>query len=247
MASGDGTIITDGNGNYLIAKGGQWLPYNGPNATKRGGGSPKMSQTDEKFLNTLSDQARSANETGILYDRARQDIKTLKPGPNRGRFMQMATADQGGGIADTLGSWLIGGPARLIGAITPEETEAYQHLKGLQAGNVLTRQLEQKGPQTESDAARLALTEISPDKTTATNMDVIEQGKRKVARTRAYTIFAQNFAAKYGLHGTSPHGYTLDQLWQHEGDRITDSLFPDTAAAKNVRGGHRVTSVTRIK
>lgn len=248
MAGGEGTIITDGSGNYLIAKGGKWLPYNGPNATKKVGGSPKMSQTDEKFLNTLSDQSRSANETGILYDRAKEAIQKMHTGPNRGRFMQMMTADEGGGILDTIGA-AVGTIPRMLGAITPEETQAYQRLKGLQAGNVLTRQLEQKGPQTESDAARLALTEISPSKDEATNMDVITQGRRKVARTKAYNIFAQNFASKWGVHGTSPHGYTLDQLWASYGDRITDSLFPDSVIKP--KGGSaprsRITKIERIK
>jgi len=189
------------------------------------GGGKKMSVQAQNFLNNLSQQAADAGETRRVYERARQDVKTLQPGPYRGALMQAATPEDNGGFFDRLGAIAIGGPLRLIGAITPQETEAYQHMRGLQSQQVLQAQLAQKGPQTESDAARMMLTELSPGKTAAVNNDVINKGISKADRARAKSIFYSHFANKWGLNGVSPHGYTADQLWASDGDRITKSLF----------------------
>jgi len=153
------------------------------------GGGKKMSVQAQNFLNNLSQQAADAGETRRVYERARQDVKTLQPGPYRGALMQAATPEDNGGFFDRLGAIAIGGPLRLIGAITPQETEAYQHMRGLQSQQILQTQLAQKGPQTESDAARMMLTELSPGKTAAVNNDVINKGISKADRARAKSIF----------------------------------------------------------
>lgn len=221
----EGTVITDGKGNYKILKGGQWVDHT-PKESTTGGGGKKFSPQAQSFLNDLSTQASESAETRRMYERAEGAVNTLRPGPNRGRFLEIATPEEGGGFFDTLGAALVGGPARLIGAITPQDTNAYQSLKALQSENVLGKQILQKGPQTESDAARLQLTEISPSKSGKVNKEIIEAGKRKTDRVRAKAIFYTKFANKYGLNGTSPNGFTADQLWNQAGDIITERYFP---------------------
>ncbi len=208
---------------------------------KVGGG--KQSVQAQNFLNTLSQQAADAAETGVIYKRSQQDINKLNPGPNRGRFLEMATPEEGGGMLDTLGAALIGGPARLIGAITPQETDAYQRLRALQSEQVLGKQLLQKGPQTESDAARLQLTEISPSKSKAVNQSVIDSGLAKTQRVQAKSIFYTKFANRWGLNGVAPNGMTADQLWNHTRDKITSDL----AASRRGGSGIKVISRTKVK
>lgn len=190
-----------------------------------GGKGGKFSPQAQNFLNELSRQAAEAGETRRVYERAKQDVKTLDPGPYRGRFLDMAIPTEGGGIMDNIGAAVIGVPAKITGAITPEEVGSYQHMQGLKSQQVLQAQLAQKGPQTESDAARMALTELSPNKTATVNEDVINKGISKANRVRAKAVFYTQFANKWGLNGTTPHGYTADQLWASDGDRITQSMF----------------------
>lgn len=244
------TIITDGNGNYKILKNGSWVTYSGPvpgaTKAKSGGGGGKLSAQTEKFLNELSTQAGAANETQRLYEQAQGDINTLRPGPNRGRFLEMAIPEEGGGVLDTLGAVVVGGPARLLGAIDQKDVDAYQRLRGLQAGNVLTRQLEQKGPQTESDAARLALTELSPNKSTQVNKSVIQTGIAKTRRAQAKAAFYRMYANKWGsLQATTPHGYTVDQIWNTMGDRLTDQILGPTNGAQG--GNPEIKIISRRK
>jgi hypothetical protein len=91
---------------------------------------------------------------------------------------------------------------------------------------VLGEQILQKGPQTESDAARMQLTEISPSKSTNVNREIIEAGKHKANRVRAKAAFYTKFANHYGLNGVNPKGMTADQLWVAMGDAFTKQLFP---------------------
>jgi hypothetical protein len=223
-------------------KTGQKVQWDGANwvgvaGSLKPSGGGKMSPQTQNFLNTLSTQAADAAETRRVYERARQDVSALQPGPYQGAFMQAATPEDNGGIFDRLGAIVIGAPARLTGAITPKETEAYQRMRGLQSQQVLQAQLAQKGPQTESDAARMMLTELSPGKTAAVNEDIISKGIAKTDRARAKAIFYSQFANKWGLNGVTPHGYTADQLWASDGNRITQSLFgpKPKASAPDIR------------
>jgi hypothetical protein len=212
--------------------GSNWVSIQGPTA----GAGRGMSPTAQKFLNELSTEAAAANETSRFYDRAKNAVSTLKPGPYRGTFLDMAIPTENGGFFDKLGAVLIGGPARVTGAITPKEVDAYQTLRGLQSEQVLGKQLLQKGPQTESDAARLQLTEISPQKSTATNEQVIAQGQRKAKRVQAKSIFYSRWANKYGgPNQANPEGMTADEVWNKSADYITDRLFPPTGSGPTIR------------
>lgn len=222
-------------------KTGQKVRWDGQNWVSAGatgapaGGMGKQSQTVEKFFNELSDKAADAQEARRIYDNASKVVKKFDPGPYRGRLLEIATPEEGGGFFDSLGAAVVGGPLRMIGAITPQETDAYQLLRGYQSDQVLQKQLLQKGPQTDVDAARLQLTEISPSKSLAANRAVIEQGQRKAERSQARTIWLKRFAQKYGLNGRTPEGYTADELWAQKADYITQRLLHNAPA--QYRGG----------
>lgn len=240
------TIISDGQGNMKILKGNEWVDYTGPPPGMSRGS--KQSPQAQAFLNTLSQQAADAGETRRVYDRAREDVHSLKPGPYRGALMQAATPEDNGGILDRLGAVVIGAPLRAIGAITPKETEAYQRLRGLQSQQVLQAQLAQKGPQTESDAARLMLTEISPSKLSSVNEDIINKGVAKTERARAKAAFYTKWANKYGLNATNPQGQSADEIWSNAADYITNRIIH--GAPRHSESGNstiRVLSRTKVR
>ncbi len=202
--------------------GSNWVAVSGTGGAGAAGSKP--SQTTEKFFNELRNQANDAAEARRIYEEARKPIETLKPSPGRGRFMQMMTPEEGGGVLDTIGG-VIGAIPRAIGAITPEETNAYQQLRGYQSQQVLRRQLEQKGPQTESDAARLALTELSPSKSKEVNEDIINKGIQRTARAQARAVFYQRFSQRWGLNGRDAQGRTADEIWANEADKLTREII----------------------
>src|SRR3546814_9981784 len=101
------------------------------------------------------------------YRRAAGSIDRLGTGPWRGKVLDMAIPEEGGGFGDTIGAATVGGAMGLFGGLPEQTITDFQNLKGLQSGRVLKQQIAQKGPQTESDAARMKLTEISPSRTKA--------------------------------------------------------------------------------
>lgn len=233
----DGTIISDGQGHYKILKGGQWQDYTGPQPGASGGGSGGRSQQqDTKLLNEMSVQANDAAEVERIYRRAANDIRQFHTGPYRGRFMQMMTPDDQGGVLDTIGG-VVGAIPRAVGAITKKDTDTYQRLQSLQQYRVLGEQTRQKGVQTEGDAARIKLAEISPSKTMDANMDIINNGLARMQRVQARASFYQQWAHKYGLHGANEQGQNVDQVWANNADAITRSMIKHNPLAPAQQGG----------
>lgn len=194
--------------------------------TPGGGGKGKFSPQAQNFLNDLSKNAGSAREVGKLYSNVESSLKAIRPGPYRNRLLlSPAIPEDNGGILDAISGALIGGPARLTGAVTPKEVSNYQTVRAIQNAAVLERQLPQKGPQTESDAARMMLADISPGKDLAANERIINAGRQKIQREQARATFYTKFANKWGLNGVSPHGFTADELWAKSGDEYTKRLF----------------------
>lgn len=208
----DGTVAVVKNGQLVAVPGG---------ARASGGGARKMSPQAQIFLNKLSSDAQSAAEVGRLYDRVEGTIKRLKPGPYRNSLLlSPAIPEDEGGVLDKIGAVAVGIPARLSGAVTPQETSDYQTMRAVQNAAVLERQLPQKGAQTESDAARMMLADVSPGKDTEANMEVIRAGRRKIERDQAKAIFFTKWAQKYGHGGLDPQGHSADELWARAADYI---------------------------
>jgi hypothetical protein len=213
-----------------------------PGTGRGGAGGPKPGQTAsgalspqaQNFLNDLSKNAASAREIGKLYDSTEQSLTRLQPGPWRNRLLLQPGIPEEGGVMDAVSGAVIGGPLRLTGAISPQNVDDYQNVRRVQNAAVLERQIPQKGAQTESDAARMMLADVSPGKTLEANKQVIAQARKKIEREQAKSIFYAKFTNLYGLYGLSPHGHTADELWAKQGDAITNQLFHGIP----IPGGH---------
>lgn len=224
----EGQTATGKKGEKYTFQGGAWHMTSGPSA--RAGG---MSAQAQKFLNELQTQAQSAAETKAQYRSADASIRRLKPGPWRGAFLDAAIPEEGGGLLDRMGAVAIGGPAKLLGAVTDQDVQDFQRLKGLGSARVLEGQIAQKGPQTESDAARLALTEISPYKKPDVNAQIIRSGEAKADRALARAPFYTQWANKFGLNGVNERGQSVEQAFQEQLTRSTSAAPPPAAAPRN--------------
>lgn len=206
------TATNPKTGERVVFRGGNWHRM-----TSGAPGSPVARPIDpqaRKVLNDLNAQANEAREIQRQYQDAGQAIRRLKPGPARARYLESAIPDENGGVLDTLGAIAIGGPSRLLGAISSQDISDFQRLRGLQSQRVLSEQIQQKGPQTESDAARMQMTEISPYKDTSTNMAIIRAGMAKTQRVQQRANFYTQWANRFGLNGTNPQGETVEQAFQ---------------------------------
>lgn len=233
MAYREGQTATNPKtGQRVIFKGGQWISAGA--AT----GSPvtgrKLSPQEQKRLNQIGDDANTASEIIRQYRDAAIASKRLKTGPMRGRFLDTATAEDGGGILDTIGAVAVGGPARLLGAITPQETTDFQTLKAIQSRRVLAEQAAQKGVQTEGDAARIKAGDIGPYLTPEANAAASARGIAAAERLIKRAPFYTQWANKYGLNGLNEQGQSVDQAFQG-------------SVADKPNGGRPRVKITRIR
>lgn len=190
-------------------------------------GDTPMSASVSNYINALRDQSQSAANSLGQYHRAAEALGRSRMTPTRAAQIESAIPEEGGGLTGALGALF----RRTINGVSEREIADFQYLQGLQSGQVLDRQTEQKGPQTESDAVRLKLTEISPFKSPAANRDVISDGalrSRLLSRKAPFYVAWHN---KYGLNGVDEHGRTADDVWLS----VLDDARRNLAAQEQLR------------
>lgn len=180
----------------------------------RGGSRSGQSQEEQKKLNKLDEEAGAAYETHQQYGQVRDAMKRLKPGPFRGAMLDAAIPTEQTGPLGRLAATVLSPVTRWTGAISDQNVKDYQRVKGIQSKRVLNTQLEQKGVQTEGDARRMQMTDISPNQTLDTNLQVINSAEQAANRVQARAPFYTAWANKHGLNGLDEQGRSVEQAFQ---------------------------------
>lgn len=98
---------------------------------------------------------------------------------------------------------------------TERDRQDYQTLLALQNQAVLNQQIAQKGPQTESDALRMKLTTVSPNKAMGENKRTLIETRYDAEMRRRRLDFYTQWANKVGsLSALDPNGRSADEAWQ---------------------------------
>ncbi|TXH45951.1 MAG: hypothetical protein E6Q97_30610 [Desulfurellales bacterium] len=205
-----GTVISDGKGHYKQWSGSGWSDI-APPAVGSPTGGRKMSVAEQKMLDEQRQGAQSALEAKVRTQEIAPALRRLKGGPMRGMFLDAAIPSSKGGFLDALGGMVIGGPARLLGAISPQEVADYQQVD--RAATLSTRQSEtgEKGVQTEGDAARALLAAVTPSNINpdAVTRSILGKADRQISRADFYTKWAN----KYGLSGLDENGRSVERAF----------------------------------
>lgn len=207
---------------------GQLVQETAPPARGTAGSRSRIPPQDLQALNALRDNARAAQDLERTYNQTRDAVNRLQPGPYRGRFLEAAIPEEEQrGILDSIGSVVVGGPARITGAISPQNVEDFQAVSRARSIGVLARQLQQRGVQTESDAARMALAELSAEHTTDQNNMIIDRGIQAAQRDQARAAYYNAWASRFGgINGTrNSRGQTVDEAWHQFGQAYTNQMF----------------------
>jgi len=167
--------------------------------------SPADAQTIKGFM----EQAQGASGVSRTLGNAAVAIDRLGTGPMRAKMLSAAIPEEGGGFLDTVGGALFGG------LVSKQEQDDWQTLQALQNEAVLGKQIEQKGPQTDSDALRMKLASISPYKTGKANAEVVGSTMLGSELLKHKPDFYTKWANKYGsLSAVSPGGQTVNSAWE---------------------------------
>lgn len=198
------------DGTMAVVKNGQLV------AATSAPGSPvprKLSVQEQNFLNGKVSAAEEGMAVKRDYDEADAARKRLGTGPFWGSVLGAALPDEDGGILDKLGTWVIGAPLRATGALSDKDTTDYQTLKRVQARRVLAEQKQQKGVQTEGDAARIKAGDMSPLLTSEANAAAIKRGRAESQILIDRADFLIKWANKYGVNGTNENGQSAMEVF----------------------------------
>lgn len=208
----EGQTATDHKtGEKMIYRNGQWVDNSAPGAPVV---AQKLAPQDKAVLDRLNESSASMGEALRQEQAAVPALQRLHPGPFRGAFLDAALPSIGGGFMDKAGATIIGGPAKLMGLLPSQDVSDYQTADRARNQRVLAEQILQKGPQTESDAARMAATTLGP----ATNMDVnnniVASDAQLHSRVASRANFYANWAKTYGLNGVDASGNSVEKAFQ---------------------------------
>lgn len=204
------TATNPKTGQTIVYRNGQWVSASAPGAPA----PRKFSPQEQKVLNDANDSAQEAQSIQRDYNEADAARKRLGTGPWRGALLDAAIPVEDGGVMDTLGGWIIGGPMRLTGAINQGDVDAYNTLRRVQARRVLAEQKHQKGVQTEGDAARIKAGDIGVRASDAANAGAIARGRLESQLLIDRANFLTQWANKYGVNGTNERGQTAMQVFE---------------------------------
>lgn len=203
------TATNPKTGQTIVYRGGQWVSASAPGAPV----PRKMSPQEQKVLNDMNASANEGQSIQRDYNEADAARKRLGTGPWRGALLDAAIPVEDGGIMDSIGGFLIGGPMRLTGALDQGDVDAYNTLRRVQARRVLAEQKQQKGVQTEGDAARIKAGDIGVRASSAANAGAIARGRLEAQLLQDRANFMTQWANKYGLNGVNEHGQTAMQVF----------------------------------
>lgn len=184
----------------------------GNGGSNKGGG---LSVQDNKALNDMRPENASALSVNRDYREVAKTLDRSKMTPARAKWLETWIPRENGGLFDMIGG--------AIGErfLDPQTVTDFQTLRGLQSKRVMDAQIAQKGPQTEADAARLQLAEVSPFKTKGANVGVMLRGMADATLAKRKLPFFQQWANKYGLNGVNERGETADQSWRN----VTEAVY----------------------
>lgn len=198
----------------------------------------KLGVQDNKALNEMRDAHSSALTVNRDYREVAGALDRTNMSPAKAAWLETMVPSEDGGFFDKLGA-AIGQGAQGLGLLDPQTVTDYQTLRGLQSKRVMDAQIAQKGPQTEADAARLQLGEVSPLKTKDANIAVMKRGMADAVLAKRKLPFFQKWANQYGLNGVNSRGESADDAWR----RVSDKVYEVSAGlakggtAKPVAGG----------
>lgn len=214
------TATNPKTGQTIVYRNGQWVSASAPGAPA----PRKFSPQEQKVLNDMNAAAQEGQSIQRDYNEADAARRKLGTGPWRGALLDAAIPVEDGGFLDSLGGFIIGGPARLTGAISQDDVDAYNTLRRVQARRVLAEQKQQKGVQTEGDAARIKAGDIGVRASSTANAAAIARGRLEAQLLQDRANFMTQWASKYGVNGTNERGQTALQVFTALADQRRAAL-----------------------
>jgi hypothetical protein len=182
-----------------------------------------ISAEDQKIIDAMRTNVGGMSDTLNLLHGAAGTIDRFRTGPERAATVRSAVTPPDATFSDTIlprfMKWWQGVPEKDI--------EDYQSLQRYSQEGVLQKQIAQKGPQTESDAIRMLMSGISPDKSVNVNAKIVGDAMLSGLVAQKKPDFYAKWANRNGSIGALEGGKSVDQAWNERVQRAMSKYNAD--------------------
>lgn len=192
-----------------------------------------ISADDQKFINEM--RTGTGNMTTLLRDitGAQKAVDRFRPSPDKGGLYNNLVPEED----DWLPTMLAKKIGQGVAGIDKKGIEDYQTLKSLQEARVLQAQQAQKGPQTESDALRMKLSDVSPSKYSAVNARILAEAQYDALMNQQEPEFYTKWANNHGsINAKNKSGETAGEVWSELYQRGLTQMRSDPRFVKATGG-----------
>lgn len=169
----------------------------------------KPTAKDMADLSAASSKAQAERDAARQYAATEMAVRTMDTGPWKAQWLDAIMPDEDGGWADGIGSTL-GLAVRPL--ISDRTLEARDHLKTVGAQTSLNGSQQMKGSSTDKDMAIMRMAGVSPYKSKAENLRILNAAKAEGRVSQARALFASSWISKYGsVANAAPRGMTYEQ------------------------------------
>lgn len=165
---------------------------------------------DQAFINEM--RQGQGDLPSVLRDitAAQAAVDRFQPAPGRGSDYAWGVPEDNDWPTTVVAKNAYAG----LRGMPQQSKEDYQTLSALQNAQVLNAQLAQKGPQTESDAIRMKLANVSPNKDVRPNARILAEQQYDTMMKMQRAGFYENWANRLGsTHALNRQGKNADQVW----------------------------------
>ena len=182
-----------------------------------------ISTEDQAVINRLREGIGPIDEALQGLNGAAGVIDRFRTGPNRAATVNAAIVPPDAGWLDMIGPNI----RKALSGVSDQDIADYQSLKRYSNEAVLQKSIEQKGPQTESDAIRMAMTGITPDKDHNVNARIIGDNTLRGLIAKGRPDFYVKWANRNGSLNTLENGKSVDEAWSEHVNAITSRYNSD--------------------
>ena len=168
-----------------------------------------ISEDDAKRIDAMRQSLGDMSNTLQILGQAPAVIDRFRPGPNRSAVLKSSTPEPDDGIFSAMGA----GFNKFITGTSDQDISDYKEMLRLQNVGVLAEQQAQKGPQTESDAIRMAMAGLSTDKPAELNSRIVADNLLSGMLRQQRPDFYTKWANRNGSLGALENGKSVDQAW----------------------------------
>lgn len=169
-----------------------------------------ISKEDAAIIDRMRQQADVAKKAALELKQAAAAVDRFRTGPDRAKSVSRSIVAEDDGLIEQGMRNAYG----FVAGIDAQDQEDYQNLDRLRQARVATIQLEQKGLQTESDAARYIKSTFGPEKMQGVNAaalgEAVFRAEMDARRPQLYTAWANKFGS---LSALNKAGKSVDDWW----------------------------------